>query len=55
MKDIWPSNISAIDLAWDSNDTPEEYTVELQVQYWTWGVSENTAFSKDLKELKGTD
>ena len=51
MKDIWPSNISAIDLAWDSNDTPEEYTVELQVQYWTWGVSENTAFSKDLAEL----
>ena len=30
---IWPSNISAIDLAWDSNDTPEEYTVEFQVQY----------------------
>ena len=24
---IWPSTISAIDLAWDSNDTPEEYTV----------------------------
>ena len=31
---IWPSNISAIDLAWDSNDTAEEYTVEFQVQYW---------------------
>ena len=33
---IWPSNISAIDLAWDSNDTVEEYTVEFQVQYWTY-------------------
>lgn len=31
---IWPSTISAIDLAWDSNDAPEEYTVEFQVQYW---------------------
>lgn len=31
---VWPSNISAIDLAWDSNDTAEEYTVEFQVQYF---------------------
>ena len=47
MKDIWPSNISAIDLAWDSNDTPEEYTVELQVQYWTWGTAEDVFHGKD--------
>ena len=33
---IWPSNISAIELDWGSNDTPEEYTVEFQVQYWTY-------------------
>ena len=39
---IWPSNISAIDLAWDSNDTPEEYTVEFQVQYWTYANDTNT-------------
>ena len=38
---IWPSNISAIDLAWDSNDTPEEYTVEFQVQYWTYANNES--------------
>ena len=31
---IWPSNISALDLDWGTNDTPEEYTVEFQVQYW---------------------
>ena len=31
---IWPSNVSAIDLAWDSNDAAEEYTVEFAVQYW---------------------
>ena len=39
---IWPSNISAIDLACDSNDTPEEYTVEFQVQYWTYDTDINT-------------
>jgi len=38
---IWPSNISAIDLAWDSNDTAEEYTVEFQVQYWTYANDAN--------------
>ena len=40
---IWPSNISAIDLDWESNDTPEEYTVEFQVQYWTPVNMSNTA------------
>ena len=38
---IWPSNISAIDLAWDSNDTAEEYTVEFQAQYWTYANDAN--------------
>ena len=33
---IWPSSVSAIDLAWDTNDTPEEYTVEFQVQFWSF-------------------
>lgn len=32
--DIFPTNVSAIDLAWESNDSIEEYTVEFQVQYW---------------------
>ncbi len=33
--DIFPSNISAIDLSYDSADSVEEFTVEFQVQYWT--------------------
>lgn len=45
---IWPSNISAIDLAWDSNDTPEEYTVEFQVQYWTYANDTNTGNASDV-------
>ena len=32
---VFPSNISAIDLDFGSNDAIQEFTVELQVQYWT--------------------
>jgi len=35
--DIFPTNVSAIDLSYDSSDTIEEFTVEFQVQYWTAG------------------
>ena len=37
--DIFPTNISQIDLSYDTTDTLEEYTVEFQVQYWTAGTS----------------
>lgn len=41
--DVWPSNLSAIDLDYGSNDAIEEYTVELQVQYFRpLGVSTGT-------------
>lgn len=33
--DIFPTNIAAIDLSYDTSDTIEEFTVEFQVQYWT--------------------
>ncbi len=33
----FPTQISPIDLAYDSNDQIEEFTVEFQVQYWTAG------------------
>jgi hypothetical protein len=32
--DIFPTNISQIDLSYDASDTIEEYTVEFQVQHW---------------------
>lgn len=32
--DIFPTNVSQIDLSYDSSDTIEEFTVEFQVQYW---------------------
>ena len=31
---IFPSNIAAIDLDYGNNDAVEEFTVEMQVQYW---------------------
>jgi hypothetical protein len=32
--DIFPTNLSAIDLSYDTTDTIEEFTAELQVQYF---------------------
>ena len=40
--DIFPTNISAIDLSYENTDAIEEYTVEFQVQYWEPG-----AYTKD--------
>ena len=37
---IFPTNIAAIDLSYDTSDTIEEFTVEFQVQYWS---PDNTA------------
>jgi len=35
MRGCFPTNVSAIDVSYDSENTIEEFTVELQVQYWT--------------------
>ena len=40
--DIFPTNVSAIDLSYENTDAIEEYTVEFQVQYWEPG-----AYTKD--------
>ena len=32
--DVFPTNISQIDLSYDTTDTIEEFTIELQVQWW---------------------
>jgi hypothetical protein len=33
-RNIFPTNVSAIDVAWDTNDTIEEFTVTFQYDYW---------------------
>ena len=45
--DIWPSNVSAIELSYDTTNTVEEFTVEFQVQYFSIGESEEDASSDD--------
>lgn len=45
--DVFPSNISPIDLSYDSGDTIEEYTVEFQVQYWSAGSTQDTGGATD--------
>ncbi len=37
--EIMPTEVAAIDVAWDSNDAVEEYTVNFAVNYW---VTKNT-------------
>jgi hypothetical protein len=32
--DIFPTNISAIDMSYETTDTLEEFTVEMQVHWW---------------------
>ena len=41
--DIWPSEISAIDLSYDNTDAVEEFTVTFQVQYFTVGETDDSA------------
>ena len=31
---LWPSNIGAIDVSYETENAIQEFTVELQVQYW---------------------
>ena len=45
--DIWPSNVSAIELSYDTTNTVEEFTVEFQVQYFAIGIEDGVASSED--------
>jgi hypothetical protein len=43
---ILPTEVAAIDLAWDSNDAVEEYTVTFAVNYW---VTKNVGINDAVK------
>ena len=45
---VFPTNVSAIELSYDQPDTIEEFTVDLQVQWWD-------AFNKDGETILGTE
>ncbi len=44
---IFPTNVSPIDLSYDSSDAIEEFTVEFQVQYWKAGQGSEAGTSSD--------
>jgi hypothetical protein len=45
--DIWPTNVSAIQLSYDTEGTIEEFDVTFAVQYFTIGESEESGSSDD--------
>lgn len=49
--DIWPSEISPIDLSYDSTDTVEEFTVTFQVQYISIGNSLESSTANTTETL----
>ena len=44
--EVMPTEVAAIDLAWDSNDAVEEYSVTFAVNYW---VTKNTGANTSIK------
>jgi hypothetical protein len=49
---IFPTNVSQIDLSYDTSDDIETYTVEFQILYWTAGegnVSDQAGASNVIK------
>lgn len=42
---IWPSEVSAIELAWETVDTIEEFPVTFQYDYWTIGGVDGSGIS----------
>jgi hypothetical protein len=45
--DIWPSNVSAIDVNYESTNVVEEFSVTFQVQYFSIGEGEESASSDE--------
>lgn len=52
---IFPTSVSAIDLSYDSTDSIEEFTVDLQVQWWdALDSSGNTQLGTDPQVLEAS-
>jgi hypothetical protein len=47
MDGIFPTEISTIDLSYESGDAIEEYTVTFQVQYWIAGSKTSAGVPSD--------
>ena len=44
---IFPTEVSTIDLSYESGDAIEEYTVTFQVQYWIAGSNTSSGTPSD--------
>jgi len=53
LKYAFPTNVSQIDLAYDSNDQIEEFSVEFQYSYWTVDTPEKTNITASAGTGKG--
>jgi len=51
---IFPTNVSAIELSYDTTNTVEEFTVEFQVQYFSIGETEEVAKGEKKNDETGT-
>lgn len=49
----FPTNVSPIELAWDSNDTIEEYTVTWQYSYWEARSTDSQTSIDDVPLVRG--
>jgi hypothetical protein len=53
--DMFPTDLSAIDLDWGSNDTIEEFTVNFTYSYWTRKtVTDTGSTAVNLPPVDGT-
>jgi hypothetical protein len=53
--DIFPTDLSAIDLDWGSNDTIEEFTVNFTYQYWTSSVTPGSGQAVQVQNAQQDD
>ena len=54
-QDCWPSNISAIELSYDSASTIEEFTVTWEYNYFTVDMNETTTVDDIKKPINEID
>jgi hypothetical protein len=47
MVGVWPSGISAMDMAWDDNDSIQDFQVTLQYQWWEARTTDRTTSDQE--------
>jgi len=49
--DVWPADISAIDVSWEANDTVEEFTVTLQYNWWEDETTDSVGVASTVENV----